>query len=122
MEIPRWELENNSNAGQPCKSGEYNGGLARTISLSSLRTPANPGTTALPLQAGLLRRTLRGFGEFRRDRRGLRRAAPARRVAAVTPSARAIEGVDAEFIRLLHFADPGRAHPIRVVVGRLVDF
>src|SRR3954465_10826174 len=61
--------------------------------------PAFAGTTAvLPLQARLLGRALRCFGELGRNRRGLGLAAPARRVAAVAPGARAIEGVDAELV------------------------
>src|ERR1700735_3292192 len=69
-----------------------------------------------------LRGALGGFGELRRNFRGLGRRSPTRRLAAVTPGARPIEGVHAEFVHLLHLADPGRAHPIGVIVGRLVDF
>src|SRR5262249_30729528 len=61
------------------------------------------------------------LGEFGRDRCGLRRRAPARRVAAVAPGLRPVEGVDAELVHLLHFADPGRTHPIRMIVRRLAD-
>src|ERR1700743_1986660 len=55
-----------------------------------------------------LRRTLRGSGELCRNLRGLRRRAPAWRLAAVAPGARPIKGVHAEFVGLLHLADPGR--------------
>src|SRR6185312_6753558 len=88
----------------------------------SLRFIRATGRTTLPLRARLLGRALRGFGEPGGDRRGFGWASPARRVAAVAPGARPVEGVYAELVRLLHFIDPGRAHPIGVVVRRLVDF
>src|SRR6266496_1882231 len=67
-----------------------------------------PGTTCrvaagLSLRAGLLGRALRGFGELGGDSGGFRRTSPARRLAAIAPGARAIEGVDAELVHLLHF-------------------
>src|ERR1700704_3764122 len=73
-------------------------------------------------RAGLLGRALRGFRKFRRDRRGLFAGPPARRLAAVTPRPRPVEGVDAELVHLLHLVDPGRPHPIGVVGRRLADF
>ena len=79
-------------------------------------------TTELPFHARLLGRALCGFGELGGDRRGLGGRTPARRVAAVAPGARPVEGVHAGLVHLLHFIDPGRPHPIGVVVRRLVDF
>src|SRR5712675_2070719 len=53
---------------------------------------------------------------------GLRLRAPARRLAAVAPGPRPIEGVDAEAVHLLHLMHPRRMHPIGVVMRRLGDF
>src|ERR1700716_2599685 len=75
---------------------------------------------ALPPGARLLGRTLRGFREFCGNCRGLRGRTPTRRLAAVAPGAGPIEGVDAELVHLLHLIDPGRPHPIGVVVRRPV--
>src|SRR4030088_2262134 len=61
------------------------------------------------------------FGELGGNFRGLRRGAPARCVAAVAPGPRPVEGVDAEFVHLLHLVHPGGMHPISMVVGRLAD-
>src|SRR5438067_2384930 len=41
---------------------------------------------------------------------------PLRRVLAVAPGTRAVEGVHAELLELVHLADPTRMHPIGVVV------
>jgi len=60
----------------------------------------------LPFHASLLRRALCSLGKLRRNLRGLGRRAPARRLAAVTPGARPVEGVHAKFVHLLHFAHP----------------
>src|SRR5579863_9370601 len=60
-----------------------------------------------------------GLGELRRNLRGLRRRAPARRLAAIAPGARAVERVHAEFVHLLHFAHPGRVDPVSMIMGRL---
>src|SRR4051794_16392040 len=69
-----------------------------------------------------LGRTVAGFGELGGDFHGLRRVAPTRCLAAVTPGARAIEGMYAEFVHFLHLMHPRRPHPISVVVRRLGDF
>src|SRR6266516_4856234 len=53
--------------------------------------------------------------------RGHLRAAPARRVGAVAPAARAIERVHADPVELVHGARPPRMHPIGVVMRRLAD-
>src|SRR5882762_7265783 len=65
---------------------------------------------------------MRRFRELRRNCRGLLARSPTWRLAAVAPGPRPVEGVYAELVRLLHFIDPGRAHPIGMVVRRLVDF
>src|SRR5258707_12263994 len=65
---------------------------------------------------------MRGFREFRRNCRGFRGCSPARRLAAVAPCAWPVEGMDAELVHLLHLIDPGRTHPIGVVMRRLGDF
>src|SRR5215207_7984246 len=63
---------------------------------------------ALSPRGGLFRRALRSFGEPGRDRRGLFTGSPARRIAAVAPFARPVEGVDAGLVHPLHLIDPGR--------------
>ena len=40
---------------------------------------------------------------------------------AVAPRPRAIEGVHAEPVHLLHFVDPGRSHPVGVIMRGLGD-
>src|SRR5580698_1453282 len=50
---------------------------------------------------------------------GDRGIAPDRRVGAVAPASRAIEGVHPDAVEPLHLADPVRVHPPRMVVGRL---
>src|SRR3981081_1946641 len=65
---------------------------------------------------------MRGFREFCGNFRRLRGRSPTRRLAAVTPGPRPIESMYAELVHLLHFIDPGRAHPIGVIVRRLGDF
>src|SRR5258708_919614 len=65
---------------------------------------------------------MRGFREFCRNGRGFRRRSPTRRLTAVAPGARPVEGMYAELVHLLHFMDPGRAHPIGMVMRRLGDF
>ena len=87
----------------------------RCVSFGSRATAA----PSFPINLG---RALRFFRELRRNLRGLLRRSPARRVAAVAPGARPVEGVHAEFVHLLHFADPGRVHPIGMVVRRFRHF
>src|SRR5438105_1785354 len=58
------------------------------------------------------------LGKLCRKRRGLRWRAPTRRLAAVAPRLRSIEGVDAKLVHPLHFVDPGGVHIIGMVVGR----
>src|SRR5260370_17193396 len=65
---------------------------------------------------------MRGCRKFCRNGRGFRGRSPTRRLTAIAPGARPVEGVYAELVHLLHFIDPGRAHPISMVVRRLGDF
>src|SRR4051812_41321441 len=69
----------------------------RTLQPRDSGFASRPGMTLAP-RAGLLGRALRGLRKLRRDRRGLFAGSPARRLAAVTPRPRPVEGVDAELV------------------------
>src|SRR3984885_14615552 len=92
-------------AGLPCSPGVFagcaSGGRRYAADITPQRLPPR----------GIFRhfgRALGGLGELRRNLRGLRRRTPARRLTAIAPGTRPIEGVDAELVHLLHFAHPGR--------------
>jgi hypothetical protein len=53
--------------------------------------------------------------------RGRGRIAPGRRIGAIAPAARAIEGVDADLVEPRHLAHPRRMHPVGMIVRRLAD-
>src|SRR5579864_456219 len=79
------------------------------------------GPLALAVQFRHFRRTPGSLGKLRRYLRGLGRRTPAWRLASVAPGPWPIEGVYPEFVHFLHFADPGRAHPISMIVGRFAN-
>src|SRR4051794_644576 len=77
--------------------------------------PARTGLV-LATDARLFGRATAGFRELRGNFGGLRLVAPARRLAAVAPGARPVEGVHAEAVHFLHLMHPRRMHPVRMVV------